>query len=245
MSASSNPLISVVIPALNEEKYITNCLASFAKQTYKDFEIIVSDGGSIDKTISIAKQFGAKTVAKSQTTVTEARQNGMEAASGEIIVGADADTSYPPDHLERIVADFKLDKKIVAVGGGGIFEKKPWWGYWGWKIAYFIIGKMYQLFGTVFYIPAFNLSFNKALFTNAGGYDISLDFGGDELDVLTKLKRSGKVFFDISLSAYPSSRRAKEGFWKLLIKHTLIDYYLGFFLAKLFKRPIIKGKPIR
>lgn len=239
------PYISVVIPTLNEEKYISKTLESFKKQTYRDFEIIISDGSSIDKTVNIAEKYKARVIIHPNSTITIARQKGAEAARGEIIVGADADTSYPPDHLEKIAYQFKKNKNIVALGGGGIFEKDPWWAYWGWKSAYKFIGALFHTFGIVIYIPAFNLSFRKQAFYKIGGYNTYLDFGGDELDILDRLKKVGKVYFDDSLSPYPSSRRAKLGFWSLMIKHTLIDYYLSLFLSKIFRKVLIRGKPVR
>ena len=236
---------SIIIPTLNEEKFLPRLLASLVIQTVKDFEIIVSDGGSKDNTTTIAKKYGAKVIIHTNTTVTQARQNGLEEASGKIIVGADADTIYPHDHLDRIAKDMREDEKIVAVGGGGLFESKPWWTHWGWRITYYILGKLYQYFALVIYVPAFNLSFRKDVFLKVGGYDTKLDFGGDEIDVLKKLKTMGKVLFDIQLHPNPSSRRAKEGFWKLIVQHTLIDYYLGYILAKVFGKAIIKGKQVR
>lgn len=242
---NKNPIISVVIPALNEEKYIGRCLESFRNQSFKNFEVIVVDGGSEDKTCQIVESFSTSVVKLKHSNICQARQKGTESTKGEIVVGADADTYYPPNHLERIIADYKKNPDVVAVGGGGIFEKKPLWTYIGWKIAYFIIGKIFQFFGSAIYIPAFNLSFKKDIFLQIGGYNTYLDFGGDELDILERLKKAGKVYFDQDLTAYPSSRRAKLGFWQLLIKHTLIDYYLNYFLAKLFRRTIIRGKPVR
>ncbi len=245
MTHTSKPFVSVVIPALNEEKYLPSPLSSLAKQTFKDFEIIVSDGGSTDQTTAIAKKFGARTVVTPHSSVTMARQKGADVAKGEIIVGADADTTYPPDHLERIVDHFQKDPNVVAVGSGGIFEHKPWWSYWGWHIIYSIVEWAYHLTHHVMYLPAFNLSYRKSVFYKIGGYNTYLDFGGDELDILDRLKKAGTVLFDPKLYVYPSSRRAKEGFWMLMVKHTLIDYYLNYALAKLFKKTVIRGKPIR
>ena len=239
------PFISVVIPTLNEEKYVHLPLESFTKQTYNNFEVIVTDGNSTDHTHQIAKKFSARVVNSNNTTVTMARQKGADAARGDIIVGADADTRYPPDHLERIVNHFADHPQVVAVGSGGIFESKPWWCYWGWHINYAFIEWFYRLTGIVLYLPAFNLSYRKSVFKKIGGYNTYLDFGGDELDILDRFKKSGKVIYDPKLYAYPSSRRAKEGFWRLMIKHTLIDYYGGYIVAKIFKKPLIKGKPIR
>lgn len=241
---SKTPFVSVVIPTLNEEKYLPIPLESYKHQTYKNFEVVISDGNSTDRTQNIAREYGARVVTEHNTTVTMARQKGADATQGEIIVGSDADTKYPPDHLKRIVMHFE-DPAVVAVGSGGVFEKKPWWCYLGWKINYAVIEWFYRLTGVVLYIPAFNLSYRKSAFKKIGGYNTYLDFGGDELDILDRLKKAGKIIYDPKLYAYPSSRRAKEGFWRLMIKHTLIDYYGGYLVAKIFKKPLIKGKPIR
>lgn len=245
MTSNSKPFISIVIPTLNEEKYLPHTLESLKKQSYQNFEIIISDGDSNDRTIEIAKQFGAKTVVNHNSSVTMARQKGTEEAKGEIIVGADADTIYPPNHLDQIIADFQKNKSIIAVGGGGIFEAKPWWAFWFWKLTYKFVNLYFKLFHQPSYIPAFNLSYRKDIFMQIGGYNTFLDFGGDELDILARLKKVGQVYFDEKLDCFPSSRRANVGFFSLLFKHTLIDYYLGYFLAKIFKRPIIRGKPVR
>ena len=244
MTKSSRPYLSIVIPALNEERYIEKCISSFQKQTFKDFELIVSDGGSTDKTAVFAEKLGAKIVVSPNSTVTIARQQGSELARGKIIVGADADNIYPKDHLKMIAEHFS-DPCVVAVGGFGEFEKKPYWVYWGWKIANFIFSKIYSLSGFILYVPAFNLSYRRDVFFKMGGYNTYLDFGGDELDILSRLKHQGKVIFDKKLKSFPSSRRAKVGFFKLIIKHTLIDYYLSYLLAKTFRKPIIRGKPVR
>ncbi|MBI2611451.1 glycosyltransferase [Candidatus Gottesmanbacteria bacterium] len=239
------PLISVVIPTLNEEKYLSLCLKSLKNQTFQNFEVIISDGGSTDKTKKIASKYGVRIVAHPNITVTLARQSGIDIARGEIIVGADADTIYPQNHLEKIVKDFKEKNTRVAVGGGGVFEKHPLWLHLGWKIAYALLALLSSIFKTAIYIPAFNLSFKKEAFKRIDGYKTYLDFGGDELDILNRLRKRGEVYFDKNLICYPSSRRAKGGFFSIIVKHTLIDYYLNYFLAKIYKKPIIKGKPIR
>lgn len=240
-----SPFISIVIPTLNEEKYLPACLESLKKQTYKNFEIIISDGGSDDKTVEIAKKFKTKILIHHETNVTTARQKGAEKACGEIIVCADADTLYPPNHLEKIVKNYQRDKKIVAVGGPGIFEKKPWWYYYYWKVFYFLETLFFRVFHQVFYLPALNLSFKKEAFQKIGGYRPYLDFGGDELDIVNRLKKIGMVYFDPKLVAFPSSRRAKIGFFRFFFHQFLYNYLLNYFLAKFFKKTVIKTKPVR
>ena len=59
---SSNPLVSVVIPAYNEEKYLPACLEALSRQTFRDFEVVVVDNNSTDRTAEIARSLGARVV---------------------------------------------------------------------------------------------------------------------------------------------------------------------------------------
>lgn len=239
-----NPTVSVVIPTLNEEKYLSRCLESFKKQTYRNFEVIISDGHSTDDTVKIAKKYKAAVVINPHPTIPAARQIGVEASHGEIIVGADADTYYPPTHIEYIVENFLKDPRIIAVVGGARFPAHPWWIHLGWKIVYSISALLSKA-GIVGYFPAFNFSFRKDAFDKIGGYNTYIDYGGDELDMRNRLEKVGKIIYDPRLLPLSSNRRTKVGFVRFIFKEGLIDYYLGYFLAKIFKRPIITGKPVR
>ncbi len=101
-------MISVVIPALNEESSLPDCLESLKNQDYKgEYEIIVADNGSTDNTAGIAKGFGAEVVfCRDKKSVFSARQAGANAARGDIIAQADADTVYPRDWLAKIANHF-------------------------------------------------------------------------------------------------------------------------------------------
>ena len=241
---NKRPSISVVIPTLNEEKYLSRCLESFTKQTYKNFETIISDGHSTDNTVNIAKKYKATVVINPHPTIPSARQKGVEASSGEIIIGADADTYYPSTHIEYIVEDFLKDQLIVAVVGGARFPAHPWWIHLGWKTVYSISALLSKV-GIVGYFPAFNFSFRRDAFDKIGGYNTYIDYGGDELDLRNRLEKAGKIIYDPRLSPLSSNRRTKVGFFRFVFKEGLIDYYLSYVLAKIFKRPIITGKPVR
>ena len=88
-------MISVVIPALNEENYLPDCLKSLVNQDYTGpYEIIIADNGSVDETARIARDFGARVVpCPEKKSVFYARQIGADSVQGEIIAQADADTS--------------------------------------------------------------------------------------------------------------------------------------------------------
>lgn len=103
----SKPLFSVIIPALNEEKFLPNLLESLAQQSKKNFEVIVVDGKSKDKTVAVAKAF-AKKLPKLKVLMSEKaslplqRNLGAAEAVGEWFVFIDADSVLMPYFIERI-----------------------------------------------------------------------------------------------------------------------------------------------
>lgn len=111
------PLISVVIPALNEEKYLAACLTSLKKQTFTDFEIIVVDNNSTDNTAKVARSFGAIVVEEKIRGMTPAREKGFKTARAEIIARTDADTTHPSDWLELIYQTFRDHPHVIALTG--------------------------------------------------------------------------------------------------------------------------------
>jgi glycosyltransferase involved in cell wall biosynthesis len=121
-----NPLISVVIPAYNEEKHIGKLLKSLKGQTYPNFEIIVVDNNCTDNTAKIARKLGARVVAEKKQGMIYARQRGFHNAKGEIIARTDADSYPPEDWLEEVYKAFKKNPDAVAVFGPiKYFDKGP------------------------------------------------------------------------------------------------------------------------
>jgi len=114
---TKNPSISVVIPAYNEEKYLPRCLSSLKKQTFQDFEVIVVDNNSTDKTAEIALKYGAKVVRENTQGMTPARERGFREAKAEIIARTDADTIVSPTWLQTIYHTFISNPDIVALSG--------------------------------------------------------------------------------------------------------------------------------
>lgn len=101
------PTFSVIIPTLNEEKFVGNLLESLAEQTYRDFEVIVADGGSNDKTLRVVRRFAKKlpklTIIKSpRAHVSHQRNLGAKKATGDWLIFMDADTIVIPTLLEEV-----------------------------------------------------------------------------------------------------------------------------------------------
>ena len=94
-------LVTVVIAAYNEEKDLPKCLTAITTQNFPkdDYEIIVVDNNSTDKTAEIAKSFGVKVITETKQGNTFAVKKGMDGAMGEIIANTDADTVVFSDWL--------------------------------------------------------------------------------------------------------------------------------------------------
>lgn len=109
-------MISVVIPAYNEEKYIGACLESLKNQTRAPDEVIVVDNNSTDRTAEIAASYGAKVVREQKQGISHARNAGFNAAANPIIARTDADAIVPPDWIECILHNFEQNN-IEALCG--------------------------------------------------------------------------------------------------------------------------------
>lgn len=116
--------ISVVIPVYNEEKYIGKCLESIVNQIEKPDEIIVVDNNCTDKTVEIAKKFGAIIVKERKQGIISARNAGFNNARYEIIARTDADAILPNDWIKKIKEYFK-DSKLGALSGPVAYADFP------------------------------------------------------------------------------------------------------------------------
>ena len=110
-------MISIIIPAWNEEKSLPRLLKCIKKQTYKNYEIIVADANSKDKTIGIARSYGCRIV-KSKGSPAVGRNLGAKVAKGSILLFMDADALTDNNFLEKSIAEF--EKRNLDVAGSGL-----------------------------------------------------------------------------------------------------------------------------
>ena len=104
---SKNPVISVIIPAYNVDKYISKCLESIVEQTLRNIEIIVINDGSEDNTLNIVEAFAQqderiKVINQTNQKQGAARNRGLEIASGDCIIFIDADDWIDKNYLEEM-----------------------------------------------------------------------------------------------------------------------------------------------
>ena len=100
-------MISVIIPVYNSEKYLAACLESVLSQTLQDFEVILVDDGSNDKSLSICLEYqsnhsNVKVVSKTNEGPGLTRQRGIEESKGEYITFVDSDDWVDPTYLEKM-----------------------------------------------------------------------------------------------------------------------------------------------
>lgn len=222
-----NPPVSLVIPAFNEESFIGRTLASILDQDFKDFELIVVDNNSTDKTAEIARQYGAKVVFEKERKASCARQAGFMAAKGKIIATTDADTILPRTWLSQIVGEFKKNKNLVVFGG-------PFYFYSGSLVARFTMVFLSPLLWNIdrvlsggWSIPGVNLAIKKDAFDKIDGFNTNLNVGEDA-EICQRLRKIGEVGFDLNHRVLTSGRRYRNGILGGLV------YYLPHYLMKVF-----------
>ena len=115
---TKEPLVSVIIPVYNGEKYVSSCLDNMMAQTYRKMEIIVVDDGSNDHSAEIARQYPVKLISHEKNRgLSSARNTGIDAAQGEYIHFMDVDDSINNDYYREMVEAITAMEADIACGG--------------------------------------------------------------------------------------------------------------------------------
>ncbi len=227
-------MLSIIIPTLNEEKYLPILLREIKKQKFKGkYEIIVADAGSKDKTVEIAKKFGCKVVKGG--SVARGRNEGAKVAKGEILLFMDADNIFlPEDFLETLLGEFK--KRNLDVASFPIYVK----GNWIDKIVYTLYNFWVQITQKFWAFATNSILIKKSLHEKIGGFDENIKLGEDHYYVKVA-KKIGKYGFIKTKPVLTSSRRLeKDGRLKTYLKYLLAGIYMALFGP--IKKDIFKYK---
>jgi glycosyltransferase involved in cell wall biosynthesis len=211
---STKPLVSVIIPARNEEHYIARALASVVRQTWAlgDIEVVVVDNGSADATAAMVRAFAEREnrlhiqlLHEPIAGVARAKNCGAREAIGHWLLFLDADSRLAPDLIERVVqrGQEKCEAASIRIVADGrdlldraffaLLELGPRW---------------FGLRAQMFYC-------SRDLFWQVGGFDETLLLAEDS-DLLARLGRNG-VAVDHLLESWiaTSPRRLHRGPWRL------------------------------
>ncbi|MFA5011447.1 MAG: glycosyltransferase [Ignavibacteria bacterium] len=239
--------ISVIIPALNEEKLIANTIKQFddvVKAKY-DVEVIVSDGGSTDNTLSIIEGKVDKIVIPSKDykqNISEGRNMGYKSSSGNVLIFFNADT-YVKDidiFFEKILEYLKDDNVNALAFPVKVFPDEE-------KLR----DKVFHYFYNN-YVRLLNFAFmgmargechivKRKAFETVNGYNEKLG-AGEDFELYKKLHKIGKIRFCKDLMVFESPRRYR----KFGYLYVLFDWAKNSIWITLFKKSVSKEwKPIR
>lgn len=214
--------LSIIIPTYNEEKYLPKLLQSIKDQNFSDYEVIVADADSTDKTREIAESYGCKVVKGGSPAV--GRNNGAKVASGEYLLFLDADAILTEGYLESALNEF-----IENDQGIGITQLIP--------LSDSRRDKLLHDFANLFMrsvesikphgAGCYGILTTKKLHEKVNGFDETYDFGEDS----NYIERIGKISLFKVLrkpKLLISTRRLeKEGLRNLAMiyaKSTLYDF---------------------
>ena len=213
-------LISVVIPAFNEEDHLGETLtsldraAALLREKGISAEIIVVDNNSLDSTAGVAREYGATVIKETQHNVAKVRNTGARFANGDVLVFVDADTIVPDGLLWRIV---EVMGEATCVGGAVDTNYRPA------KLSSKIYLQLWRILGKLAGMAQGATQFTrKDVFLALRGYDETL-FMGEDVDFHWRLKRfagrrNGSVSFIEDIQVVPSARRFDQwGLWRILI----------------------------
>ncbi len=188
------PTFSVVVCTYNGKRTIGECLEGISRIEYPYLEVIVVNDGSDDASSSItseiANKYGFKLIKTENRGLGNARNTGIEAATGEIITFID-DDAYPDPHWLTYLASEFMKTKHVGIGGPNIPPKKD--GNIAECIANSPGNPIHVLISDqeAEHIAGCNMAFRKSVLEEVGGFDNKFRIAGDDVDVCWRLRERG------------------------------------------------------
>lgn len=248
-------LVSIIIPAHNEEQNIYNTIMSVRSQDHTNFELFVVSNGSTDNTVQEARDAAdddhrIRVIELKQASKVLALNQALKEAKGDLVLVLDADSYLQPNTIVEIVKAFNKDKAMKAANTNVLV------GHYK-KMTYTHIAQIYEYIlsrqnkkawaalGIEFVIGGAGSVFRRQDLVEVWGYDA--DTVAEDMDLTFKFIRSGKKIGFIenaliltqpapSFKALLAQRyRWELGFWQVFKKH-------GFLKAKPLKyEPLVKG----
>lgn len=222
---SRQPLVSIIIPARNEEKNLPLLLESIKKLTYPKLEVIVVDDHSSDRTFEVARSFGVQVISSAPLPEKWNGKNwachqGALQASGDFLLFTDADTSHRPDSVERALRFFN-NSRADLISALPYHRTETFWEKWMGPFHALVYvattpnrPRLKRLFAVGQY-----LLFSKGSYRKLGGHEAVASKYPDDLSLANLCLKSGGTYsvhtgrplFDVRL--YDSFRAAVNG-WR-------------------------------
>jgi len=211
---SSWPRISVVVCTYNGNRTIRDCLEGLKKVKYPNFEVIVVDDGSTDETVAILNEYDFRRIRTKNNGLSNARNLGLKAATGEIIAYID-DDAYPDQNWLTYLAEAFLQSEYAGMGGPNVappgdgliadcIDKAP-----GGPVHVLLSDREAE------HIPGCNMAFRKEALEAIDGFDPKFRAAGDDVDVCWRLQQKGyKLGFSPAAMVWHHCRNSVRAYWK-------------------------------
>jgi glycosyltransferase involved in cell wall biosynthesis len=211
---ASAPRFSIVIPVLNEERMIAGCLEALSKLEYphSQFEVIVVDNGSTDRTTSIAASFSSllnlSILQRTNVKISGVRNWGAAAARGDILAFLDADCIVPARWLQEAEVLYASKSRVLLGAHYRIPEPSSWVARSWFRERETTACELAS------YVPSGNLFISRSHFAVIGGFDETLETNED-YDFCQSARAAG-----LEILAYPAIAVVHLG-----TPQTLYDFY--------------------
>lgn len=209
------PKISVVVCAYNAADTLDDCLQSLGALTYPNYEVILVNDGSRDRTEEIGRHYGhVRVITTTNQGLSAARNTGLSAATGEIVAYTDADVRVDADWLTYLVQPF-LNSDVVAAGGPNVVPPDdPWVAQ---CVARAPGGPTHVLFDdrVAEHVPGCNIAVRRDALLAIGGFNPIYLRAGDDVDVCWRLQARGwKIGFAPAAHVWHHHRASVRAYWR-------------------------------
>jgi GT2 family glycosyltransferase len=208
------PRVSVVVCSYNGSRTLRDTCEGLIELDYPDFEVIVVDDGSKDRTPDIAREYGFRVISTENRGLSAARNTGMEAATGEIVAYCDDDARPDPHWLQYLAWTF-LTTDVVGVGGPNIAP--PGDGWIADCVANSPGGPVHVLLSDTVaeHIPGCNMAYRNWALQAVGGFDPRYRVAGDDVDLCWRLQDRGwTIGFSPAAMVWHHRRNSLRTYWK-------------------------------
>ena len=221
-----NKMLSIVIPTLNEEKYLPSLLTCLKNQSYKQFEVVVVDAGSDDKTREAASKFKKflkiNVINSKKRDISFQRNLGLKKAGYEQVLFLDADTKFDNNFLENSLTE--INKKNLKIAGSRLYPDSK-------NVLDKFFFSLFRMYSAALHrhigINGCCIFTLKSLHSKVNGFDEAIKVSED-YDYTKRLRKFAEISL-LNTKIYTSVRRfEKNGRIRTAIKIFLIGLYINF-----------------
>jgi glycosyltransferase involved in cell wall biosynthesis len=216
-------MLSIIIPTLNEEKNIKALLSIIKKGGFDDYEVVVADAGSKDKTIEIAREYGC--IITKGGLPARGRNNGAKVARGDILFFLDADLKLAPKKFLKLAVDYFI-KNDLSVASFPILPQRN-----NVYMNPFTLNLFYNypqiLLKKIFPMGAMGIMVKKDIFEKVKGFDEGITLAEDHY-FIQQAEKLGKFDIIKEVSIYmPLRRFEKDGYFTTAFKYLICAFNMG------------------